>query len=122
MCTYETQSCAVVGSGKGAIGWFPLTRATIYYDHPVHADAGHTLNIDFAAPERGPSARVAVELTAESALRLLSSVAQALICAPAEISGLTSEQLEELGVVAGLARLPRPEVALGATSVAPSAE
>jgi hypothetical protein len=112
----------VAGSGKGAIGWFPLTRATIYYDHPVHADAGHTLNIDFAAPERGPSARVAVELTAESALRLLSSVAQALICAPAEISGLTSEQLEELGVVAGLARLPRPEVALGATSVAPSAE
>lgn len=114
----------MAGSGKGATGWFPLTKATIYYDHPVHADAGHTLNIDFAAPERGPSARVAVELTAESAVRLLSSVAKALICAPAEISGLTPAQLAELGGVARLAPIPEPEeeVALGATKVAPSAE
>ena len=70
MCTYATEKIGIEGSGKGATGWFPLTQATVYFDHPVHAQADHTLNIDFAAPERGPSARVAVELTAASAREL----------------------------------------------------
>ena len=68
MCTYATMQTPVEGSGKGPNGdWFKLTDATVYFDHPVHAMAEHTLNIDFAAPAKGPSARVAVELTAASA-------------------------------------------------------
>ena len=59
------EKVAIEGSGKGADGWFALTHATAYVDHPVHAPYGHTVNIDFLAPERGPSARVAVELTEE---------------------------------------------------------
>ncbi len=105
MCTYDTQRCDLVGSGKGATGWFPLSAATVYYDHPVHAFAEHTLNIDFAAPERGPSARVAVELTAASAVRLISAVAQALLATPADISGLSSAELHEL---AGLSAVGEP--------------
>ncbi len=92
MCTYATHQCAVSGSGKSATGWFPMTQATVYVDHPVHAQAGHTLNIDFAAPERGPSARVAVELHADSALRFLSTVAAALLAAPSDISGLSQAE------------------------------
>ena len=46
-------------------GWFPLTHATVYFDHPFHAPYEHTLNIDFANADQGPSSRVAVELTAE---------------------------------------------------------
>ena len=69
MCTYVTEKVAIEGSGKGPDGWFALTHATAYVDHPVHAPFGHTVNIDFLAPERGPSARVAVELTEEDALR-----------------------------------------------------
>jgi hypothetical protein len=82
MCTYLTEKVAVTGSGKGAAGWFGLTDATVYFDHPVHAPAEHTLNIDFLNPAQGPSARVAVELTAESARALARAIESALDSAP----------------------------------------
>ena len=82
MCTYATERIAAEGSAKGPGGWFPITDATIYFDHPVHAMADHTLNIDFAAPERGPSARVAVELTATTAVQLIAAIQAALNSAP----------------------------------------
>jgi hypothetical protein len=83
MCTYATVRENVVGSAKGPGGtWFHVTDATVYYDHPVHAMAEHTLNIDLADPSRGPGARVAVELTRESATRLVAAVQAALASAP----------------------------------------
>jgi hypothetical protein len=87
MCTYATLQAAMTGSAKGPGGsWFRVTDATVYFDHPVHAPAEHTLNIDFAAPARGPSARVAVELTAESARELMTAIQAALDSAPAELT------------------------------------
>jgi len=83
MCTYTTEQIEIAGSGKGADGWFTLTDATVYVDHPVHALAEHTLNIDFAAPACGPSARVAVELDTASARRLVEAINLALASAPA---------------------------------------
>ena len=74
MCTYLTEKVSISGSGKGASGWFKLTDASVYFDHPVHAQAEHTLNIDFLDPGAGPSARVAVELTAESARALARAI------------------------------------------------
>ncbi len=82
MCTYLTEKVDLAGSGKGAAGWFPLTEATVYFDHPQHAPAGHTLNIDFRNPGQGPWARVAVELTAESARALAVAIQAALAAAP----------------------------------------
>jgi Family of unknown function (DUF6295) len=82
MCTYITTPVSVEGSGKGAAGWFPLTQASVYLDHPQHAPAGHTLNIDFLNPGQGPSARVAVELTAASARALAAAIESALASAP----------------------------------------
>jgi hypothetical protein len=82
MCTYQTEKVDLAGSGKGAAGWFPLTEATVYFDHPQHAPADHTLNIDFRNPGQGPSARVAVELTAESARALAAAIESALAAAP----------------------------------------
>ena len=70
MCTYLTEHVEIDGSGKGATGWFGADRATVYVDHPVHAPYGHTVNIDVINPQLGPSARVALELTEESALAL----------------------------------------------------
>ncbi len=78
MCTYATEHLKITGSGKGADGWFRLTDATVYFDHPVHALDEHTLNIDFAAPAKGPGARVAVELNAESAQQLVLAIQAAL--------------------------------------------
>jgi uncharacterized protein DUF6295 len=71
-----------VGSGKGAAGWFALSQATVYLDHPQHAPAEHTLNIDFLNPAQGPGARVAVELTAGSARALAAAIESALAAAP----------------------------------------
>jgi hypothetical protein len=59
-----------------------VTDATVYFDHPVHAMAEHTLNIDVTDPTKGPSARVALELTAESARRLVTAIQEALASAP----------------------------------------
>ena len=82
MCTYLTEKVDLAGSGKGTAGWFSLTEATVYFDHPQHAPADHTLNIDFRNPGQGPSARVAVELTAESARALAAAIQAALAAAP----------------------------------------
>lgn len=76
MCTYRTEKVGVDGSGKGAGGWFHLTQALVYFDHPFHAQAEHTLNIDFLNPSHGPAARVAVELDASSALALADAIRQ----------------------------------------------
>jgi hypothetical protein len=87
MCTYATVRAPMDGSAKGPNGaWFHVTDATVYFDHPVHAMAEHSLNIDFADPSRGPSARVAVELTAASARELLDAIQAALASAPAELT------------------------------------
>ena len=85
MCTYLTEKVRVAGSGKGAAGWFPVTDATVYLDHPQHAPAEHTLNIDFLNPGQGPSARVAVELTPASARALAAAIESALASAPADL-------------------------------------
>lgn len=82
MCTYQTTKLEMAGSGKGASGWFPVTTATVYVDHPVHAPATHTLNVDFLNPSRGASDRVAVELDASSARRLAEAILGALDDAP----------------------------------------
>jgi hypothetical protein len=82
MCTYQTERVSVQGSGKGATGWFPVTDATVYFDHPVHAPADHTLNLDFLNPDRGPGARVAVELDPVSARALAEAILTTLDTAP----------------------------------------
>jgi len=86
MCTYNTEKVEISGSGKGAQGWFSLTDATVYFDHPVHAMAEHTLNIDFRDAALGPAARVAVELTAESARALAAAIEAALAAVPAQLA------------------------------------
>jgi hypothetical protein len=79
MCTYATVRADVDGSAKGPGGtWFHVSAATVYFDHPVHAMAEHTLNIDLADPAAGPGARIGVELTEASARELVRAVEAAL--------------------------------------------
>jgi hypothetical protein len=82
MCTYRTEAVALTGSGKGPAGWFRVTDASVYYDHPVHAAAEHTLNIDFLNPTAGPAARVAVELSPDSARALAQAITATLAGGP----------------------------------------
>ncbi len=81
MCSYVTVPAEIAGSAKGPDGWIGVTSASVYFDHPFHAPFEHTLNIDFADPARGPGARVAVELSADSARALVRCIEQALAAA-----------------------------------------
>lgn len=85
MCTYNTEHTKITGSGKGRTGWVALTDATVYFDHPVHAQAAHTLNIDLTAAGDAAGNRIAVELTAESARELVAAIERALSKVPAEL-------------------------------------
>ncbi len=82
MCTYQTTTVGMEGSGKGADGWFAVTDATVYFDHPVHARAEHTVNIDLINPSRGPGARVAMELDPHSARALAEAILRTIESAP----------------------------------------
>jgi len=74
MCTMIAQQIAINGSGKGTAGWFNVRQANVSYDHPFSVPFEHALNIDFVNEAQGPGARVAVELSAESARALVETI------------------------------------------------
>jgi Family of unknown function (DUF6295) len=78
MCTGITESARVTGSGKGPNGWFKLDQVNVSYDHPYDAQLEHSLNIDFVNEQEGLGARVAVELSPESAKKLIEAIVSAL--------------------------------------------
>jgi hypothetical protein len=73
----------IEGCGKGVQGWFDLREANVSYDHPFHIRLEHALNIDFVNEAEGPGARVAVELTPESARQLAMAILATLDSAEA---------------------------------------
>ena len=85
MCTMIAMTTMVKGAGKGAQGWFPITQATVGYDHSTHSEDEHALLLDFVNYDIGTGARVALELDLESGKALLEQL-QAAIQA-AELSG-----------------------------------
>ncbi|MGE0599038.1 MAG: DUF6295 family protein [Dehalococcoidia bacterium] len=71
MCTNIVERAPLSGSGKGREGWFKLTEVSVSYDHPFDVALEHAVNIDFTNESAGAGARVAVELTIDSAKELL---------------------------------------------------
>ena len=78
MCTYTTEHLKVSGSGKGGDGWFKLSDASVYFDHPVHAPYEHSLNIDFIDSSNSFSQRVAIELNPDDARELAFKIQELL--------------------------------------------
>lgn len=74
MCTYETTVLPLDGSAKAGGGWFKVTTGSVYFDHPVHAPAEHTLNVDLLNPDLGPAARLAMELDPAAARALAEAM------------------------------------------------
>jgi hypothetical protein len=74
MCTMIAEKIKVEGSGKQAAEWFSLRQANVSYDHPFHAQGEHTLNLDFVDASEGLGARVAVELSLDSARALVATI------------------------------------------------
>ena len=95
MCTMIVNQALIDGSGKGTKGWFAVRQVNVSYDHPYHQPLEHALNIDFVNEAEGPGARVAVELTLESARQLVQTI-QAVL-ARAEAGGYVDERMKAEG-------------------------
>ena len=78
MCTTIVNQAIIDGSGKGAKGWFKVSGVNVSYDHPYHSRLEHALNIDFVNETEGPSARVGVEISLESARHLVECIQSVL--------------------------------------------
>jgi hypothetical protein len=78
MCSYITETAAVAGAAKGPAGWVTIDTANVYFDHPQSSPLDHTLNIDFVNSREAMQPRIAVELSAESALLLVDKILAAL--------------------------------------------
>lgn len=86
MCTSIVEIVDARGAGKGVDGWFELTHSVVSYDHPHHAVLEEAITIDFVNRALGPGARVAVELTLESAKELSAALVRAIAAAEIEES------------------------------------
>jgi hypothetical protein len=87
VCTTISHSVAVRGAGRGSSGWFPLTEATVGFDHATHSPAEHALLLDFTNYELGTGARVAVEIDLASGRALIEKLRAAIEAA--EATGLS---------------------------------
>jgi hypothetical protein len=87
MCTSIVEIVGASGAGKTGDVWIELTHSVVSYDHPHHAVLEEAITIDFVNAALGPEARVAVELTLESAKELSGALARAIAAAEMEESG-----------------------------------
>ena len=55
-----------------------IDTANVYFDHPYHAQLDHALGIDFVDESAGSPQRVAIEISAQSARRLVERILAAL--------------------------------------------
>jgi len=78
VCTMIVEKTGIEGSGKGTSGWFSVNQVNVSYDHPFHAPYDHALSLDFVNESKGLDARVAVELSPDSAQKLVESILSAL--------------------------------------------
>ena len=76
MCSYITEKASIFGAAKGRSGWMNVDTAVVYYDHPVHVQLDHALNIDIINSRTNE--RVAIELSAASARELVARIQAAL--------------------------------------------
>jgi hypothetical protein len=81
VCTSIVEIAAAAGTGKSSDGWFDLTHSVVSYDHPHHALFEDAIIIDFVNAALGPGARVAVEISLESAKEFAAALARAIAAA-----------------------------------------
>ncbi len=77
MCTMIAQQVYVSASGKAGEDWFRVDMASISYDHPFDMPLEYALNLDFTG-ESGVRERVAVEMDAASARKLVEAIQQVM--------------------------------------------
>ena len=107
MCTSIVEIVAAEGMAKREDEWFPLTHASVAYDHARHALLADVITIDFINEALPPGARAAVELTLETAKALAAALEKAI--AEAEIEEADrSEGIERMRLRAAAPALVAP--------------
>jgi hypothetical protein len=81
VCTSIVEIVPADGAGKSAEGWIDLTHAVVSYDHPHHALLEEAITLDFVNSALGPGARIAVEMTLETAKGLSAALIRAIAAA-----------------------------------------
>lgn len=84
MCTSIVEIAKAEGAGRNRNGWFKLTHSVIAYDHPQCALDEDAVLIDFTNRDMDPGARVAAELSLESAKALYAALGKVIAEAEAE--------------------------------------
>jgi len=84
MCTSIVEIVAAEGMAKREDEWFPLTHASVAYDHARHLSAGDVITLDFFNKDLEASARAGVEITLESAKALRAALDRAIAAAEYE--------------------------------------
>jgi hypothetical protein len=78
MCTYQTIRLDLGGSARDQAGWAKISSATVYFDHPVHEPAVHSLNVDFFVDSAAGTRRIGLELGRDAARRLAQAILDSL--------------------------------------------
>jgi hypothetical protein len=81
MCTSIVEIVEAEGAGKSEGGWIDLTHAVVSYDHPHHALYDEAITIDFVNAALPPGARIAVEISLESAKAFCAALERAIAAA-----------------------------------------
>ncbi len=89
MCTMIAEQAKINGSGKAGDDWFKVDTASVSYDHPFNMPLEYTLNLDFTDLSGEPGKRVAIELDAASARRLVETILD--VMKQAEAGGFINE-------------------------------
>ncbi|HTH96812.1 MAG TPA: DUF6295 family protein [Stellaceae bacterium] len=84
MCTSIVETLPVEGMAKRGDDWFPLTQASVAYDHARHANLADVITLDFINSALDAGARAGVELTLESAKELRAALDRAIVAAEYE--------------------------------------
>ncbi len=103
MCTWINEKTDVLAHGKGMSDWTALTTANVYYDHPVSAPLDHALIVDFLDEAAGPGTRVSVELSADSARKLVRAIEAALASGESCHDGRPSHATQQRPLTVALA-------------------
>jgi hypothetical protein len=75
MCTMIAQQVKIHGSGKAGADWSKIDLASVSYDHPYDMPLEYALNLDFT---NQAGARVALELDAASARKLVETIQEVM--------------------------------------------
>ncbi|MBI3953822.1 MAG: hypothetical protein HY330_04855 [Chloroflexi bacterium] len=88
MCEFgEVRRVSLLGSGKGAQGWFKLEDAQVYHDHFIKAQVQEGVVVDLLDKETGGAVHVCLELDASSAKELAHAILET-------VEGLQAKQAE----------------------------